>query len=436
MNFTEAEKYLLSICNITRKEFMKDPKQFGVYLERTKFFLKLLNNPQDKIPHYIHIAGTSGKGSVATFAESILRADGKKTGLLTSPHACSILERWQVNGKKMSKNEFTKIIEDIKPKLDIYIRTSPYDMVSYHELTDIIGFYYFAKKKVDWAVLEVGLGGRSCSSNVIGHKDVAVITNIGWDHQELIGPTKKEIAFTKAGIITTNCPVFTMEKSKRIRDIFETEAKKVGAVLNFISPNKGEIKKSDLSGTTYSYSGKNYQLSTPGKHQVNNAILVTRLFNALGFGDQAIKNGLKTAKQILRLETVSFKPTIILDGAHNQDKIASTVDTIGPKIPIHLVVGFSKNKNVVNMVKQLSTLNLKSIVCTRSTVNLFRQVADPTHISNLFKKQKIKVKNKIFLDPAEAFAWSRKQCKKDDILLVTGSIFLGGEIRTMLTKTA
>ncbi len=493
-DFLLAEQYLLSLSNLPRREYMKNAKLCGVYLERTKFFLKLLGSPEKKIPHYVHITGTSGKGSVATFMASILCAAGKRTALLTSPHASKITERWQVNGKMMTDKEFIDIANKIKPLLNEYARKSPYDMVSFHEITDIIGFYFFAQKKADWAVLEVGCGGRYCSSNVIPHKDAAIITNIGWDHVELLGPSLKKIAYEKAGIITCRCPVFTMEKRKKLRAVFENEAMKYRAVLHYIQPaftthgvtrdpqgarpttaatsslarcgvarslvTPLEILQSDITGTAFIYQEKHFCLQTPGLHQVDNAILVINAARALGLPEDAIKKGLSSAQQPLRMEVVSRSPLIILDGAHNVEKMTTTVETvmkiykfknlkIGPlnrnvKPPktnfqfskfsnFHLIVGFSADKNIDRMIRELATLKPATVVCTRNTINPFRKVANPKTIAGLFQRYCPSAHTEIFIDPHAALGWSMKQLKKDDILLVTGSIFLSGELRPYLT---
>lgn len=440
MTFLKAENYLISLANMPRNEYMKDPKMCGVYLERTKFFLKLLGCPEKKIPHYVHITGTSGKGSVANLISSVLTADGKKTGTLVSPHPSTILERWQIDGKTMSEKEFIAIVKEIKPIFDEFLKKSPYDMVSFHELTDIIGFYYFAKNKVEWGVLEVGMGGRYCSSNIIPHKDVAVITNIGWDHKDLIGPTKKNICLEKSGIINTKCTVYTMEKKKNLREIIKEESKKHKADFHFVEAKGYKIIKNDLTGVTFEYKNNSYSLPTPGEHQIKNAILVIEACVNLDISTNIIKKGFSEVVQPLRMEVLKKNPYIIVDGAHNEDKMATSVKTLinyskvtGSKSKIHLLVGFSGDKDFYNMVKQLATLKPKSIACTRNTINIFRKVADPTKIYSQFKKIS-KAKIKMFLDPADALFWSRKQLGKGDILLITGSVFLGGEIRGQLTK--
>ena len=421
---------------------MKDTKRCDVYLKRTQYLLDLLGNPEKKILHYIHVTGTSGKGSVATFLQTILVAAGMKTGLLTSPHHTTITERWRVNNRQMSRQEFVALAKKIKPVLDQYIRTSSYDLISYHELIDVFGFLYFAQQRARWAVLEVGLGGRYCSTNVIPWKDAAVITNIGWDHMELIGPTKAAIAREKAGIITTRCLVFTMEKQKRLRAIFEAEAKKHGAAVKYVTDDEARIEHSNIvSGTVFVYQNQRYRISAPGAHQVSNAILAINAAKSLGIAAGAIVRGLALAKQPLRLEVVSRRPLIILDGAHNVDKMKTTTQALEhlstralQHAKVHLLIGFSNDKLWPRMIEQLSALNPASIACTRNTVNPFRKVASPEALARLGRQLLPHTSIESFLDPKKALAWSRKHCRKNDILLITGSIFLSGQLRPRLTK--
>ena len=440
MTFPEAEQYLLSLANIPRREYMKDTKRCDVYLKRTQYLLDLLDNPEKKIPHYIHVTGTSGKGSVATFLHAILTAAGHKTGLLTSPHHTTITERWRMNNRQMSRQEFVALAKKIKPVLDHYLRTSPYDLISYHELMDVFGFLYFAARRARWAVLEVGLGGRYCSTNVIPWKDAAVITNIGWDHIDLIGPTEAAIAREKAGIITTRCLVFTAEKQKRLRAIFEAEAKKHGATVTYVTADEARIERTDIvTGTVFVYQNQRYRVSAPGAHQVSNAILAINVAQSLGIAAGAIVHGLAMAKQPLRLEVVSRRPLIILDGAHNVEKMRTTVEslyhfiTLSPHHPkVHLLIGFSHDKPWPFMIKQLATLRPATIACTRNTVNPFRKVAPPEALARRGRQLLPRARIESFLDPKEALAWSRKHCRKNDILLITGSIFLSGELRPYL----
>ena len=223
MTYNEANDFLISLSNLPRKKYLKDKKHCAIYLKRLQFFLNLLGNPEKQIPHYIHVTGTSGKGSVCLMLSAILKKSGRKVGTITSPHPSTITERWDINGRSVSQKRFSELVEFIKPKLDDYLRTSPYEIPSFFEIVTAIGLLYFAEEKIDWAIIEVGLGGRYDSTNVIPNRDACVITNIGNDHQDIIGPTKQDIAYEKAGIIKRGCQIFTMEKNKRMLKIIQNE---------------------------------------------------------------------------------------------------------------------------------------------------------------------------------------------------------------------
>ena len=448
MNFNQAYNYILSLNNLPRKEYMSDPRHCGWYLLRLQFFLNLIGNPERKIPHYIHVTGTSGKGSVTAYLHSILQASGKTVGSTYSPHPTIITERWKVGKHYMTKKEFADIVEYLKPKLDEYIAKTPYDMLSFFEVTEAIGLLFFVRKKVSWAVMEVACGGRTDSSNIIPWKDAAIITNIGVDHIGVLGRNKAEIAYEKAGIIKRGAPVFTMEKDEKMLEIIRKECKKNSAKLYLSHPTPYALRPTtdighmayDVGKMKFSYQNENYSIPCLGAHQIRNAILCIEIAQHLGISRQSIKKGLSRVQQPLRMEVVSKNPLIILDGAHNPDKMRTTVDTLHHYITtsphhsdtrrnVNLLVGFSGDKNVAKMIKQLVSLKPKTIAVTRNTTNPFRKVADPQSTSKQFKKLLPKTKIKIFLDPKTALAWSKKQTKKDEILLVTGSIFVSGELR-------
>ncbi|MEK7084472.1 MAG: Mur ligase family protein, partial [Patescibacteria group bacterium] len=374
MTYPHAEQFLLSLSNLPRRRYMDDTKKNDVYLKRLKFFLNLIGNPEKKIPHYIHVTGTSGKGSVSTFLASILSASGQKTGLMISPHPTELRERWQINGVLMPKKNFVRIIEKFKPLLDRYERESPYDALSFFDLTTAIGLFYFAQKRVSWAVLEVGCGGRLDSTNVIPKKDIAVITNVGLDHTEVLGDTKEKIAFEKAGIITRGCRVFTMEKNPNVLRVIERECKKKRVKISDFRFQISDLKQ-NLSDISFSYQGNTYKLSCLGTHQAHNAALCIDIAHSLNVPTRAIQKGLSRAKLPLRMEIVQKNPLVILDGAHNPDKIKTTVATVQSwqKLPdaspsleggvgggsrverdrrIHLILGFSENKNIAAMLRQ------------------------------------------------------------------------------------
>ncbi len=450
MTFQQAEQFLYSLANLPRKEYMNDASQCDVYLKRLQFFLDILDNPEKQIPHYIHVTGTSGKGSTVNFLHSILQSAGKRVASTTSPHPTTITERWKVGNAFMSKKEFVDIVEEFKPRLDEYIRTSPYDILSYFDMTTAIALYYFAKKKIDWAILEVGCGGMYDATNIIPYKDVAVITNIGLDHTTLLGKTKSAIARRKAGIITGSCTVYTAESSTRIHNIIKKQAEKKKSSFYCTQVGRSASLQVDLNGTSFTYQDVDYHTSAIGAHQVKNATLAIDIAKSLNIDNITIKNGIAKAKQTLRMEVVSKNPLIILDGAHNPDKMNTTVKTIQQCNNessarktiamkqwnnIHIINGYSENKDMKKMIEMLATLKPASVACTRNTINHFRKVASPTELAQLWKKIMPKAKIETFLDPTAALEWSKKQARKSDLILVTGSIFLSGELKSTIQRT-
>lgn len=438
--FDEALEFLSSLNNLSGKENYKLPSDCAIYLRRLQPLLDVLKKPEQKIPHYIHVTGTSGKGSVCIYLSNILQEAHQKQniGLLVSPHISRITERWSINNHPMSDSEFVKNINNLKNIFSKYLKTTSYGSVSFLEAMTAIGLKYFANNHVKWAVVEVGCGGEHDSTNIIPHKDLAIITNVGLDHVPLLGVTKPQIALEKSGIITSGITVFTGEKDKRVLKVIKKQCQNKKATLKIIDINKYQIIKHDFNGIDFRFENKIYHLHTLGIHQIHNAILAIKSAEYLKIPYEKIYAGLNSARLPLRTEIINFNPIIILDGAHNTDKITATVNTLRTLSPanshLHLVVGFSGNKNTGEIIKTLASLGPKSIAPTRFTKNIFRKCANPNEIAKQFKKLVPKAKVEFFIDPLEAYDWSRKQAKKDDILLVTGSIFLGGEIRAKLTK--
>lgn len=435
MTFSSAYNYLMSLANLPRQQYMRAGSACDIYMKRLQFLLDILNNPEKQIPHYIHVTGTSGKGSITAYLHNILHAAGRPVGSTYSPHVSSILERWRIGDRNMTEHEFVTIIEQLKPALDTYIRTSPYEVPSFFEIMEAIGFLWFAKKHVEWVVLEVGCGGRYDSSNIIPHKDIAIISNIGLDHVGIIGNTKEEIAYEKAGIIGKQTPTFSMEAVPSIQSVMSQEAKKQDAPITFVQPGQGSIIDDSLTSTTFEYDDHTYTIQLSGDHQVNNAILCIEVAQSLNISTDTIQKGLAATENMIRVEVVSEDPLMIIDGAHNEDKMKATVATIRHHLPdtaVHLLVGFTDGKDHKTMIETLAQLNIASIAVTRFTNNPFRKAAHPKAIASLLKKIGISAPMELFLDPADAIAWSKGQQQANELLLVTGSIFLAGDIRDIV----
>lgn len=436
MKFSEAYSWILSLSNIPRKEYMTDPRACGWYLDRLQAFLDVLGNPEKKIKHYIHVTGTSGKGSTTAYMHGILHAAGYTVGSTYSPHPSSIIERWKIGDRYMSKKEFVSIVEYLKPKLDDYVRTTKYDMISFFELTEAIGLIFFTRHHVTHAVMEVACGGRYDSSNIIPHKDIAIITNIGLDHVGIIGNNKSEIAYEKAGIITKKTGhAFTAEKNTRIARIIEAEAHKNNIPYTRIT--KPDITHVSISktGTSFMYHNTAFKLQAYGIHQIHNAILCIEVAKKLNISLKDITKGLLATTQPLRMEVISNKPLTILDGAHNRDKIRSTTETTALLLSLfeikklHLIVSFSGDKDVPGMLTQLLSLQPASISITRNSVNPFRKIADMDLIRTYIHHALPKCKVELFLDPKDAYEYTKRIANAHDCILVTGSIFMSGELR-------
>ena len=445
MTYQEAYEYFDSLHNLPREYNGKGNWQNSpTILRSVRLMLKIAGNPELKIPHYIHVTGTSGKGSVSMMLSQILRAQGFKVGLITSPHPTKITERWQINNQSMSEKDFVEMVTDLKPVWDEYVHSAHFTFPSMVSLNTIIALYYFAKNKVDFAILEVACGGLNDGTNVIPHKDVAIITNIGLDHISILGNNKEQIALNKSGIITKGCNVITAECDPKIIKILEVAAKKKkalsfnGVETDRYGDHKDKSIKQDWNGTEFKLDGVTYHLNNLGYHQIANAKVAITAAKKLGISDKAIKAGLEATEFPIRFEVVSQKPYVILDGAHNADKVKATVlgikDLNKKYNDLHLLIGFSDNKDHGNFLKEFLILKPKSIACTRFTKNIFRKTADPKKLMNTALKINPKLKVAAFLDPEAALAWSQKQTNKNDLLLVTGSMFLSGELRTHFKK--
>lgn len=439
MSYDEAVRYLQSFNNMPRGRFAKydEPARWFLdYRTRMRRLFELLGHPEKQIPHYIHVTGTSGKGSVVTYLESVLRASGKKTGHMISPHPTHVREEWQIGGRPLSRRAFVRIIEDIRPVLDQFFAENPRHRLSLFHLEMLIGFVAFAREGVEWAVIEVGMGGRHDSTNILPHKDAVVITTIGRDHMQYLGNTTSKIAYQKAGIIARGSDVFTGPIHRLPLAVIDRECKKQRAIRH-ARQYQPHVIKTSLRGTDFDYGGNQYHVAALGSHQVENAALVIDIARHIGVPVRAIQRGLSHADQPIRMEVVKHDPTIILDGAHNADKMKSTVETLrqcAPEQSVHLVIGFSGDKEWRGMLRQLATLPVASIVCTRNTSNPFRRVVGPAEVAAYARRLMPSVAMNVCLYPPDAYAWSRQMMQKHDILLVTGSIFLSGELRPLLTK--
>jgi len=403
--YFEAIRFLEGLSNVPKKEYLSATRTSALYLKRTAYLLKLLGNPHHGMK-FIHIGGTAGKGTVASMVHEALVAQGYRTGLFTSPFATTSIEKIKVNERYIDPLKFAKLVEEVKPMLDRVYLSSPFGGPSYFELFTALAFLHFKKEKCDYAVIEVGMGGRFDATNAIEHPIATAVTNIGLDHMEVLGNTLKKIAREKAGIIKPNCPFFTAETRTVLLELFKRACARQKAPFAAVHANNND------------YRAKNEALA--------GAIAVH-----IGLSERTVRKVFKSVRLPCRFETMQKKPLVILDGAHSVPKIESTVANLS-KLSfenLHIVIGIAHNKQLATIMKRLVPL-ARSVTVTRFEIKE-RKCAHPKELLRLAAKyKKPGTKLSMFLDPHQALEAALKKAGSSDVVLATGSFFLTGALRT------
>ena len=297
-------------------------------LSRTQELLQKMGNPEKKLK-FVHIAGTNGKGSTAAMTASILRKAGYRTGLYTSPYIYRFNERMQVDGVEITDEELVAVTEYVKPLADS-MEESPTEF----ELVCCIAFEYFVRKQCDIVVLEVGMGGAFDATNVIETPEVAVITNIGLDHTEVLGDTLEKIAETKAGIFKENGHAVIYRGTPSVEAVFERVCAEKNTVLAKADFDSLNLKKHTLDGQVFDCGDrKDLVLPLLGNHQLHNASVVLSVVDTLkqigwNISEQNIRDGLRDVQWPSRFDIITRSPLFIIDGGHNPQCIEALVKNI------------------------------------------------------------------------------------------------------------
>jgi len=372
-NLSEAQKFLFSFIPKGKKN--QFPAELG--LKRAQHLMKLLGNPQEKIK-IIHLAGSSGKGSTCFILSQLLKSHHFKVGLHLSPHLLDIRERCQINNQLINEKKFCYYLNQLLPTLEL-MEKSPFGKASYFEILVALAFNIFYQEKVDYAVIETGLGGLYDGTNVIKNKNkVSVINKIGFDHINILGRTLSLIAYQKGMIMTNNSVNFSINQKKSAQKILQSITKKKNAHLTFINKNihykilnakkahQSNFKENEnsfkLEPNQFLFHQKQLlTLSLLGQHQVENCSLSLETFIYLAKRDNfkinwpEIKTLLTNLHFMGRGEIKNFsKHQIIIDGAHNPQKIKALLallEIIWPNKKINFVLGFKKGKEVKKMLK-------------------------------------------------------------------------------------
>ncbi|TWT96432.1 bifunctional folylpolyglutamate synthase/dihydrofolate synthase [Neorhodopirellula pilleata] len=410
-------------------------------------FVGATNTQAQARPRVVHIAGTKGKGSVATMTAAMLSAGGFRTGLYTSPHLVRLEERFRVDGEPASEDQMVDLINAVKPIVDA-MADEPIGGPSFFELTTALAIEHFHRGDCEFWVLETGLGGRLDSTNVF-QSDVTVITSIGLDHQHVLGDTIDKIAKEKAGIFKANVPAISGVTRPLARDVIRQHAEQMNVPLLEIDrdfqADEVPTEETDWGGAfslSNALSGKTHgpvRLGLEGQHQIRNAALAMTAIDRLGVPlSNAMLSRLATLQIDARLERFQLTcgTTVILDAAHNPDSIAVLVETVTRRFPDRPVVGVfgtSADKDAGAMLRQLQSC-FDEIILTRYHRNP-RFV--PTKELSRLAAQAGGLPYRVDDDPLHACETAIEKLTsagdRRGVVVVCGSFFLAAELRPWLT---
>lgn len=437
MTYSQAIAYLYGL------------QRYGVKLglENIQRLLDAVDNLHRRF-RSILIGGTNGKGSTAAFLSSILKAAGYRVGLYTSPHLLEFTERVQVDGQAIAEADVACLTDELRHVIaDLFVapRTSHLALRTTHptffEVTTALAFLYFLRSKVDYAVVEVGMGGRFDATNVLD-PEVAVITNIALEHEAYLGRTVGAIAAEKAGIVKEGTRAVTAADLPEALAVIADACRKRGApLLNVRAAYDWRIHRSDLSGQRFSLGEKGqptdtFDIRLLGRHQVINAVTAlaaARLLRGTGatLPEPAIREGLRRTQWPGRLQLVPGRPLVILDGAHNPagaTALRTFLDDQRFAGRLTLVFGVLQDKNWIAMLQELAPL-AKRVILTRPESE---RAADPRR---LVEAERFCPKLEILEDVADAIALARAVADPDEVVVVTGSLFvISAALRALRTQ--
>lgn len=399
-------------------------------LARLRAFLAFLGNPQ-RAYRTIHITGTSGKGSTTTFVASILTAAGYRVGAHVSPYLQVATEKLQIAGRLIPPGRYERLVEDMRRSVDEWV-ASGRERPNYGEFWVAMTLRYFAEEHVDVAVVEVGAGGRFDVTNVI-EPDVAAITSVGLDHTVTLGSTLPEIAWHKAGIIKPGSVAVTAVTSTESLPVIEEECRTTGAELVVVREDERyRDVHADADGTSFvdGATGERLRVELPGTFQATNAAMaveIARRFTHDHLPVETIRAGLAAARFPGRMELVQHKPRVLLDGAHNPEKVASlarNLERLYAGRRILIVFGALESKSHREMIRSLSPL-AGLIVATMPRV----LAKPPTDAGDIAAEVTGGVEVVVEPSPERAIDIALERAGPDDLVVVTGSLYLVGNIR-------
>lgn len=437
---TLATRYLMARPDFERLRSPKYGEQ-TFKLDRMRKLLELLGNPHQKIKT-VHVAGTNGKGSTVSMISSMLRSAGYAVGTYTSPHLIDIRERVTIDGNQIGKTDFvemTRTVAKAAEKLG--------EQATFFELMTAMAFAHFAEQAVDIAVVEVGLGGRLDSTNVITPL-VSIVTAIDLDHTRLLGTTKAQIAREKAGIFKKGVPALFFEQDPEVDAVMREVATQVGADLRIVNkdiefssrfcvtPDLGPHTRVCLYTKTSRL--EHVPVPMPGEHQAINCGLALAAADVLkGFGfelpEDKLTAGLAATKVPGRMEVVSHRPRILCDGAHNPAAMNALMRCVGAHVPYDSMVcvfGCCSDKDIGEMIDKVN-LGADKVIFTRAATT--PRAASPEDLQKLFQERSGKM-SQIARSVPEAIEMAIRGVSREDLICVTGSFYVVGEALKYLSE--
>lgn len=397
MNYRETENWILNRLPFYQSQGLKAYKP-GI--DNIRFFVEQLNLNLLEIK-FIHVGGTNGKGSTCAYLSSIIQESGYKVGLFTSPHFFDFRERIKVNNKKIEKDFIIKFIQE---NIELIEELN----LSFFELSFGMSLYYYFEQKVDYAVIEVGLGGRLDATNIINPL-LSVITNISYDHTEILGNTLEKIAYEKAGIIKKNTKIIIGERDKKTQNIFIQKAEENFSDIIFASDYKTDFENSEIE-----YQNKN----------IRTAVQVSKNLNDQNINETSIKRGIMNLDSNTdfygRWTIINYNPKVIFDSAHNESGFSYLSQQL-KKLNydrLFIILSFVKGKDVKKLITLLPKKSLIYFTSSNTERSMnYEEITQCVKENINFDKNPMKVYKEVL-----------KQSSSKDLIIITGSNYIAKEI--------
>lgn len=425
MNYDEAMEYIYGTL------------KFGSKLGLTSItkLMDFMENPQKKL-RFVHVAGTNGKGSTTAFISSILINAGYKTGIFTSPYLQRFTERIKIDNQEIVPEELVDIIEFVKTKIDLMLEMGLAHPTEF-EIITAVAFEYFYRNNCDIVVLEVGLGGRFDSTNVIESPEVSVITTISLDHTDRLGGTLAEIAYQKAGIIKPNSITVIYPQKPEAEEVFEKVCESQNSKIHKVDLSSLVLKEYSLEGQLFDYKAyKDLYITLLGDHQLFNAavaidtceVLVNKGFN-IDYNN--VRDGIAVTKWPGRLEIISKNPLVLIDGAHNYEggqSLNAALDRYFDDKKKIFIVGFLRDKEYQHIMELLAKKAHTIITVTPHS----ERAIPSSELAVILQKYSNNVQDGITIEMGLKLALDNED--NESVICAFGSLYMIGEVRSLLNK--